>query len=97
VSKFIGLAQVWELTLMFEVPNGTPHFKTFSLIIEGATEKVLQLIKPLKSIYNKSICFKEQKCILKHFRIVKTAFSMSLKKLVMFTFSVLPSLSLCLY
>jgi hypothetical protein len=54
---------VWELTLMFEVPNGTAHFKTFSLIIEGATEKVSQLIMSLKSIYNKIICFKE----FKHF------------------------------
>jgi hypothetical protein len=90
VSKFTGLAPVWELTLMFEVANGAPHFKTFSLIIEGATEKVSQLIKPLKSIYNKIICFKELKCILKHFRIVKTAFLKSLKNLLCLPFQCCP-------
>jgi hypothetical protein len=33
----------------------------FSLIIEGATEKVLQFIRPLKSIYNGNFGFIEQK------------------------------------
>jgi hypothetical protein len=30
------------------------HIFAFSLIIEGTTEKVLQFIMPLKSIYNKN-------------------------------------------
>jgi hypothetical protein len=36
-------------------------FLAFSLIIEGATEKVLQFIMPLKSIHNKNLGFVEQK------------------------------------
>ncbi len=36
-------------------------FFAFSLITEGATEKVLQFIMPLKSIYNKNPGFVEQK------------------------------------
>ncbi len=32
-------------------------FFAFSLIEEGATEKVLDLIMPLKSIYNKNLGF----------------------------------------
>jgi hypothetical protein len=37
--------------------NGTAHFFAFSLIIEGTTEKVLQFIMPLKSIYNQNLGF----------------------------------------
>jgi hypothetical protein len=37
------------------------HVFAFSLIIEGATEKVLQLIMPLQSIYNQNLGFVEQK------------------------------------
>jgi hypothetical protein len=37
------------------------HIFAFSLIIEGTTEKVLQFILPLKSIYNKNLGFVEQK------------------------------------
>jgi hypothetical protein len=33
----------------------------FSLIIEGTTEKVLQFIMPLRSIYNRNFGFTEQK------------------------------------
>ncbi len=33
------------------------HIFTFSLIIEGATEKVLQFKIPLKSVYNKKLGF----------------------------------------
>ncbi len=33
----------------------------FSLLIEGTTEKVLQFIMPLKSIYNKNLGFIKQK------------------------------------
>jgi len=31
------------------------RFFKFSIIIEGATEKVMQFIMPLKSIYNKNL------------------------------------------
>ncbi len=36
-------------------------FFSFSLIIEGTTEKGLQFITPLKSIYNKNLGLIEQK------------------------------------
>jgi hypothetical protein len=38
-------------------------FKFFAIpfIIEGTTEKVLQFVMPLKSIYNKHLGFIEQK------------------------------------
>ncbi len=36
-------------------------FFAFSLIIEGTTEKVLQFIMSLESIYNKNLGFIEQK------------------------------------
>jgi hypothetical protein len=35
------------------------HILAFSLIIEGATEKVLKFIVTLKSIYNKTISFND--------------------------------------
>jgi hypothetical protein len=38
------------------------------MIIEGTTEKVLQFIMPLKSIYNRNFGFTEQKCIFEHNR-----------------------------
>jgi hypothetical protein len=41
--------------------NGTAHFFVFSLIIEGTTEKVLQVIMPLKSIYNEKTWFDRTK------------------------------------
>jgi hypothetical protein len=41
--------------------NGTARFFAFGLIIEGATEKVLQFIMQLKSVYNKNLGFIEQK------------------------------------
>ncbi len=37
------------------------RFFLFSLILEGATEKVLQFQMPLKSIYNRNFGFIEQK------------------------------------
>ncbi len=37
------------------------YFFAFSLIIEGTTEKVSQIIMPLKSIYNRNVSFIEQK------------------------------------
>ncbi len=36
-------------------------FFAFSLIIEGRTEKVLQIIMPLKLVYNKNLGFIKQK------------------------------------
>jgi hypothetical protein len=37
------------------------HIFAFSLIIEGTTEKVLQFMLTLKSIYNRNFGFFEQK------------------------------------
>jgi hypothetical protein len=47
-------------------------FFVFLLIIENTTEKVLQFIMSLKSIYNQNNGFIEQKCIFEHFREVQT-------------------------
>ncbi len=33
---------------------------TMSMIVEGATENVSQFDKPLKSVYNKNVCFDKQ-------------------------------------
>ncbi len=44
--------------------DGTARFFTILMIIEGATEKVLQFILPLKSIYIKNYGFNEQNVIL---------------------------------
>jgi hypothetical protein len=43
-------------------------FFAFSLIIEGTTEKVLQFIMPLKSIYSTNFGFIEQKRIFVDYR-----------------------------
>ncbi len=52
------ICEFWaSLTLIHSAPrvvNGTANFFAFSLIIEGTTEKVLKLIMPLKSIYNRN-------------------------------------------
>jgi len=42
-------------------PNSIACFFAFWLIIEGATEKVLQFKMQLKLIYNKNLGFNEQK------------------------------------
>jgi hypothetical protein len=47
-------------------------FFAFSLIIECATEKVLQLIMPLKSIYNQNLGFIEQKLYFEYYREAQT-------------------------
>ncbi len=39
-------------------------FLTFSFIIEGASEKVLQYLMPTEPIYKKNLNFNKQKCIL---------------------------------
>ncbi len=38
----------------------------------GTTEKVLQFLMPLKSIYNKNLGFIEQKHIFEHYKEVQT-------------------------
>jgi hypothetical protein len=43
---------------------GTACFFTFSLTVEGATEKVWPFIMPLKSIYNKNAGFTQQNVFL---------------------------------
>jgi hypothetical protein len=48
------------------------HIFAFSLNIECTTEKVLQLILLLKTIYNKNLSFIEQKCIFEHYREVQS-------------------------
>jgi len=52
--------------------NGTAHFFTSSLIIDGRTEKVWPLTMPLKSIFIKKCRFNEQKCVFVHCRKVNT-------------------------
>jgi hypothetical protein len=52
--------------------RGTARFSAFSLIAEGATEKVLQLIMPLKSVNNPNLGLMVQKCIFEHYREVQT-------------------------
>ncbi len=41
-------------------------------IVEVTTEQVPQILRPLKSIYNKNLCLKEQKCTFLHPRKIKT-------------------------
>ncbi len=41
-------------------------FFTLSLIIEGATEKILQFVLPMKQINNKKFCFDKQKIMFEH-------------------------------
>jgi hypothetical protein len=52
------------------------HVFAFSVLIEGTTEKVLQFIMPLKSMYNRNFGFIEQKMY-----ILKTAREFQLDKL----------------
>ncbi len=47
-------------------------FFKFSLIIEGTTEKVLQFIIRLLSIYNKNLGFIEHNCIFEHYIEIQT-------------------------
>jgi hypothetical protein len=44
----------------------------FSSIIEGAAEKILQFIMPLKSVYNGNFGSIEQKCIFEYWKRVKS-------------------------
>ncbi len=47
------------------------HIFAFTLIIEGTTEKVLQFVMPLKSIYSKNLGFIAQKLVFEHYRKVQ--------------------------
>jgi hypothetical protein len=72
-------------------------FYIMSLITEGSTEKALQFIMPLQSLYIKNVGFKYQKC-----RKVKTKIIFKIKLIlfiqnVLFTISELPSVSLFWY
>jgi hypothetical protein len=60
------------MSLMWHKSDGLEqHIFTFKLIIEGANEKVLQFIIPLKFMYNKNVGFSEQKCIFENRGSVK--------------------------
>jgi hypothetical protein len=80
--------------------NGTVCFFAFSLIIEGTTEKVLQFIMPLESVYNRNFGFIEQKLNFEHYRefqarktqLIDIIFAM--KKYIT-TFLELPPICLC--
>ncbi len=52
--------------------NGTARFFTFSLIIEGTTEKVPQLKMPVKSINKKTLGSLNKKCYIEHYKEVQT-------------------------
>ncbi len=75
---------------------------TFPLIVGGTTEKVSQFSMPIMSVYNEILCLKEQKCIFEHGRKIKPIkyfhnCTINVFKFPLFSFSVLPSLSSCLY
>ncbi len=53
-------------------------FFAFSIFIEGTTEKVLQFIMPVKSIYNKNLGFIEQKMFFGHHIEVLTIKNLSI-------------------
>jgi hypothetical protein len=93
----IILATVWRSSNTF-IRTGC-FFFNLPLIMLGATIKVSQFIKLLKSIHNKNICLNKQRCILIQHRKVKTVndlydriilFSFNI---VLFAFSELPSRS----
>jgi len=73
------------------------------LIIEGATEKVLQFIMQLKSICNKKPWFRyTKKRIFEHYREVQIRKSLWIDIIFaiiffLMTFSELPSIGLCWY
>ncbi len=74
-------------------------FLELQLITEGATANMWQFIKLLKSVYNKSLCFKEQKCILNSSQRLKLnqnlyIFIFCSLNIFLFTFLEHPSMSL---
>ncbi len=54
--------------MIFIYTQWNSAFFAFSLIIEGTTEKKLQFIMPLKSIYNRNFGFIEQKMNFEQYR-----------------------------
>jgi hypothetical protein len=81
--------------------NGTARYFAFSLIIEGTTEKVLQLVMPLKSINNQSLGFIERKL---YFSMLQRCSSNKKsinwhyfchENIFLVTFSELPPMGLC--
>jgi hypothetical protein len=50
----------WEVVQCTSASQWNSTSFAFSIIIEGATEKVMQFLMPLKSIYNKNLGFIEQ-------------------------------------
>jgi hypothetical protein len=66
-----------RVTLLSSYPIPSPGqrndtFLTFSLIIEGTTEKAFYFIILLELIYNKNFGFIYQKCLLEHYKKNKT-------------------------
>jgi len=61
-------AEACAIKFFTDVINGGARFFAFSLIIEGTTEKVLQFIMPIKSIYNRNLVSLNNKCIFEHYR-----------------------------
>ncbi len=67
---------------------------------EGTTEKVLQYIMSLKSIYNKNLGLLNKKCIFECYREVLTIKNLLIDRIFVMnfflvTFSELPSIVLC--
>ncbi len=67
---------------------------TYSLNIDGATEKEFQLIISLKSIYAKWFGFHEQKYIFEHYRWIKKMYYISLLMFYKYTIMIIQSLSI---
>ncbi len=68
-------------------------FVAFSMIVEATAGKVSQFMMPQKSIYNKNFCFNEHWITVKKVEYLYNC----PWKFVLSTFSVVPSLSFCLY
>jgi hypothetical protein len=76
------------------------HVFALEIIIEGTTDKVIQFIMPLKSIYNKNLDFIELKCIFEHCREIQTSKCLLIDilfvtKKILMTCSELPSVDKC--
>ncbi len=106
--KKLVVKKHYNLYLRLVTPSGVcwspmdQHVFAVWLIIEGATEKVLQFIRPLKSIYYKSLGFIAQKM---YFGILQINSNKKFnnchcffheKKIIM-TLSEVPSIGLCWY
>jgi len=67
-SPWVYYLNLFSLVIVILGKGAMPSnaFFAFSLIIEGTTEKVLQFILPLKSIYNQILVSLNKKCIFEH-------------------------------